>query len=218
MPTTVTKRTTYRRKYPRKGKGKSLESKVTMLMKQVKIARPETKWVEWDTTGNITTSPVVFNLINNIGRGTDQGQFVGQKIHLKNMQLRFTIVRNGATTPAVFRIIIFRFLEDNNGTPTAANILQSTTDPVVQHKNQNLAEDFKIIVDKTMTLRGPYNATDNSGYQLFFDWNLKKLINSIPCKFINGANTIEHGGLYALMCATDTVGFDGRARTFYTDA
>lgn len=188
------------------------------------VPRPERKYLQWNQGSvEVTTTGAVYNLLPGLTHGTSVSALLGNTANLKNISLRFTIQRAGYTTPVIYRVIMFRYW-DENGTAFAigniGNLLQ-TTPYTLSEKNQNKTQSSTIIYDRTYDFSniGFIESTGtDSNVQRFHKWSFNLQKSSHRPYKINTANDIESGGLYLFVVATDPVLIVGRAITFYTDA
>lgn len=206
------------RKYPRTG---ASSSKALYLAKKAlsKIPRPERKYALWSTSTSVGTSGSMFDLLPLFNKGTNEGEFVGNKVELKNISLRFMVRRQGAT-PVVYRCIIFRYWEENGGSvPTALQIL--STNDVLSYKNQDQLTDSTFMHDRAYDFSNiAFHAatSGNTDVQRYhkLSYDIQKFSHR-PYK-VNNGNSVESGGLYLYIVATDNITVTGQAITYYTDA
>lgn len=205
----------------RKKKVATAKKALSIAKKALRVNRPETKYFYWDQTGTINVGgggATVYNLCQ-MSQGTLGGQLVGNKAHLKNTQLRFSISRVGKS-PSVCRLIVVRYREDNGGAPSITNVLNSagaTASYEVQVRNQIKSSDCQILVDRTYVVgAGPFLTTsEDSDFQIVKTWNFK--CGKMPLT-INNSGTTEQGGLFLFVIQTASITFNARAITYFTDA
>lgn len=194
---------------------------LALAKKALRVNRPETKYFYWNETATLNVGgggATVYNLCQ-MSQGTLGGQLIGNKAHLKNTQLRFSISRTGKS-PAACRFIVVRYREDNGGAPTIAQVLDgsgATASYEVQVRAQIKSSDCQILVDRTYVVgEGPFLSTsEDSVFQVIKTWNFK--CGKMPL-LINNSGTTEQGGLFLFVIQTAPIVFNARAITYYTDA
>jgi len=145
------------RGYRRRGLTRSGVKRVVRSMAEHKY------WDKTDTgagTSFNTNGPV---LLTGIPQGTTDSTRVGDKLQITSMQFTFDLFTvSHAACGVAARIIVFQWYDD--GTPTAASILQDVTNPLISPFDHDLKVKRRIVMDKTI---GPINDIVTVDYQSF---------------------------------------------------
>jgi len=216
----------YRRKrtYKRKTQGVAkVAAAVRTLARQV---RPELKFYDYHFNSSPTRSGALFNLLDAISIGTQQGHRVGNKINPLTIYGQGAVRFNQETTSEtqMLRVILFRAYNDNGQTfqtysdPTSpvGVLTQQPVDSSINMKapyHWNNRKRFKIIYDKTYSLQ----SGGTSIRQLNWRFKLKGLTTYAE----SDSNEINNNGLYILFVSdhnNNPQNFQWNARLCYTDA
>ena len=166
-----------------------------------RVLRPEIK-----TLYNTGTTPCdtigTISLLNGIAQGDTGDTREGRKITLKSIQLRgVDYVTDGTGKDQMHRIMIVQQLRPNGAYPLINDILQATT--ISSLRNRYKIHDFKVLVDKTITL----NASGESGSTRFVRIYKKMFLN----QYFNSQSTgtvadIQTNALYLIAIGSNASG------------
>lgn len=166
-----------------------------------KVMRPEIKTIygtgttPCDTTGTIS-------LLNGIAQGDTGDTREGRKITLKGIQLRgVDYVTDATGKDQMHRIMIVQQLRPNGVVPAITDILQANT--ISSLRNRFKIHDFKVLVDKTITL----NASGESGSTRFIRVYKKLFLN----EYFNSGTAgtiadIQTNALYLITIGSNAAG------------
>lgn len=98
-----------------------------------------------------------------VAQGTDQGQRIGQKIMIKDIQIR-GYVKAGTAAVQDARIIFVRDMQCNGAVPAASQIIAEVgaTTGMNSPYNQNYDRRFHVLFDKRFSLNVDGGATDQA--------------------------------------------------------
>lgn len=161
-----------------------------------------------DTTlsENVGSAGSITNL-SDMGQGDTAILREGDKVRLKNLELRLAVTADDATN--IFRCVVFRDISSNGSAPTVSNLLGGVQQSM---NNVNVSARFKILYDRTF-----YLSTSGSNV-------IKGIVKYIPInatQTFSGSSTAPyHNAVYLLMISDSTVGgpaVEGEARVRYLD-
>lgn len=187
-----------KRRYKRQGTG--LNKKVSYLMRQNKVNRPELDKVDNNESDvNIWTTPAVVTL-GHFGGGSNRGTF--KSIQLKG-QLKLSSPTAGRDH---YRIVVFTDKSNEGGAIPGwgeVYIGEEGVDAIRSLRfistNQNEGQRFKVLYDKTFNL---INDADGQVKNVLFFNFYKKL----SIKSIDAGEYWEKGGLYLAYVGTSATG------------
>ncbi|AUM61867.1 capsid [uncultured virus] len=166
-----------------------------------RVMRPETKTIY--NTGTTPCDTVgTISLLNGIQQGDTGDNREGRKITLKGIQLRGVDYATDTTgKDQMHRIMIVQQLRPNGTYPLINDILQATT--ISSLRNRYKLHDFKVLVDKTITL----NASGESGSTRLIRIYKKLFLN----QYFNSQNTgnvadIQTNALYLIAIGSNATG------------
>jgi len=156
----------------------------------------------------------VSSAFGSLPQGDDDAYRQGQEVHLRSMTIRGRVSSNSATSPCVFRVVIFKWLEDTTigGEPTLPSILASPSTGgaligggayVYAGYNNDRKKSYVILKDYLTTL-GDNEAANYMGIppQRVFTWNIKsKKLGKIT--FTGAGNTITGKGQIYCVAVSD---------------
>lgn len=178
----------------------------------------------WDvqvTNVGDMTSGSVLNSLNLIPQGTTDQKRIGNKITIRNINIRgqFSLddQGTGAFTSCIMRVILFVDKQCNGATATVADIL--TTADINSFRNMDQVERFVILKDKNYTLpvtaANVLHTSDSTR-----TWNISKKCNyDVHFSSTTGAITeIRSNNVGLLYITSNTiVNAEGIARIKFTD-
>lgn len=139
-----------------------------------------------------------------IAQGSGQGQRVGNRIMLHDIELR-GYVKAGAAAEQDCRMILFRDMQCNGAVPVAAEVLSeiAASTGCNADYNQDYRHRFKILYDKRFALHVVGGATDVA-QQVMFQWKKRYPIDKGAALLYNSSaatgaiGTTQGGQLFAL--------------------
>lgn len=109
------------------------------------------------TAVSVSTTATVQAGISTPPQGVQDGQRTGDDVELMRLEFRYTWA--GADATNIVRVILFRWYENNGSNPpTAAQILQASTNPISSINHDSIREKkLHVFYDKThyTSLNGP---------------------------------------------------------------
>lgn len=147
------------------------------------------------SSGALTTSGQVFNLCAP-SKGDTFETRDGISVKPLNLKIQGRFHMGTGVEVEHVRVIIFRGKQENAVVPVTTDVLDTAN--VFSFKNYSDRFRTKILSDKILTLK-PWESTSygSANYNLS-----KKLFGHI--NFVEGADTIENGGLYMLVLSSST--------------
>lgn len=159
--------------------------------------RPERKNIDFDT--NLLTIPNLtrtfgITLINPVSQGDQGDQYVGRQLMMKNLNFRFEIFPDSASSGGngtYFRVLLIYDRDTNGALPAVTDIM--TVDDEIAYMNLNNTDRFVTIYDKMKNWQ-PFA----ENHTVMFRGNIK--LHHIM-KFKGATGTIANitqGGIYLL--------------------
>lgn len=150
--TTTMYRRPYRRYYKKRAYGKPSKN-FSRKVKRVLTKAAEKKFHDVSQAGSVsvTSTPVLVDLSSISAGDTDQTRD-GDQLTIRSIHLKYQLVAGDSTN--IVRIILFQWFMDTavaGGGPTAANILQSTTNSMSSYTHDTRFQ-YKILDDKIVSL------------------------------------------------------------------
>jgi len=136
------------------------------MVRKVNIAlarsKPERKFVDvplYSFQGSTVGSVVDAMNTSTIDQGTDDDQRIGNRLFMRNYDVRFSIQRSDTAVAVtqVTRVIWFKWLENN--VPSASSVLESPS--MFSHYSKAGAGLFKILSDRFYTIGSQGNVVKN---------------------------------------------------------
>lgn len=95
------------------------------LMKS--LINTEPKFIDSTFTTAVLGTTVLYSRLTAIAGGTTDSQRIGNKVLLKDVFIRYTIVMNAAATSTIYRVLLFVDKETDGASPTSPQPLQTAT-------------------------------------------------------------------------------------------
>lgn len=153
------------------------------------------------STTAVTTTALIENICNPVV-GTASAERNGNSIKLNYVQDRSLFVMPTAATSVFLRIIYFKWKDDT--APTLADILVSTSNPIVQHINKNSSNKMSILSDVV------YHFDDSKRQGTYLEYD--KSFKSFHVEF-NEDGTTAKTRLFRMSLSDDAVGLSRNVST-----
>jgi hypothetical protein len=158
----------------------------------------EMKWFEKTATGTTAAAGVCDVVTQSIVQGDADNQRTADKIHVKKLELRATLISGAAqAVPVYVRYILFRANFDIASVPAVTDLLQAATVTSAYTIRQMQVHRYKILLDRTFAL-GP-RVTELTGVP-----------SAIPFQQVYKLDTEVHYN-----DTTDAAGANGKGAYFY---
>lgn len=191
--------------------GISLAAKAFALAKYLKsIVNVERKFFDVAQTNQAIGTTAVIYPLTQIAQGDAYNNREGNSVKAKSLFYRQTTVLNTSAEQTFVRVVIFKDMEQNGTSPTAAQLLESSGNYISPLNHVN-GTRFKILRDHIVNVTKTLNAKQ---YETYI-----RLSNHI--KFSDSASTdTKEGNIYLLLLsdqATNTPTIDFNSRLRYVD-
>lgn len=175
------------------------------------------------SNGAEITTTGTFTQLSNVAQGDGENQRLGDSLSLSG--IRFTGLyagesTNAASTIHIPRIVLFRWMPDNNvDAPSLAKMFEDVNDPQSHFVGDRAARrKFKVIKDYNFVLASRQNAAGNAFMRLL----RKKYIKINKKVYYNAGATTGKGQLYLLEWSGSASGNEGlygnsMVRVFYKE-
>jgi len=187
---------------------------IRQVVRQETMKTKETKSYDVSGSAGINYSGAVYNLTNGITQGTSEVQYVGVEINPSTLRIRWACYTNGDNTN-LLRVIVLQTI--GGGTPTAANVLESTANiraPLSPYDRQ-YNRTYKVLYDELFSL------STAGDMQVTGDIRVKspklRTIN-----FTDNLGTVEDNGIFMVVISDSAaVGdpfFSYHSRLYFKDS
>jgi len=195
-------------KFAKKHQG-TAEKALALGMKLKRMINVEYKFYDISAAPTVSNTGTVYNLFSPT-QGDGVTQRDGDSVKVLSLSGRIHMLMNAAASASLMRVIIFRGKQENAVSYTTTDILQNAS--ILNPKNDSEKFRSKILYDKIFTLTTGDRTRNQPGNWYF---RLNGHVN-----FVNGATTVENGGIYMLLISNEAVNtptFSYYLRTRYTD-
>lgn len=163
----MVKRSSYKRKYRRRGRGsKSMYKVAARVTKKILNNRLETHYFDYTDNNSVSANGTIHDL-SDITVGDQDTNRTGDKVFIKSLQVRGTMAAVSDQYNKI-RIIIFQYMGPDNVLPTNIDVLQSTGVGTLYAPSTPYAKDtvgYKILPLWDHTYTVAYGATGGAGPQ-----------------------------------------------------
>lgn len=158
------------------------------------IINSEIKRFDSLNSGGASTTPLFF-ILTGIDQGDDVNQRSGNSILMKYMTMKITATINSAATATLVRVTIFADNDNDQQTPTAAELYQTSSN-ILSSINPDYSARYTILRDAYFTL-------SINGDRILMSENYKPL--NYHAKYITatGSTGFGKGNIWACMQSTE---------------
>jgi len=165
------------------------------------IGRPmggEFKINEAASTGTVSTSPNIYNILTGITRGNDSvGNFLGSKIYPAGLDVSYSILGTDITN--ILRVMIFQWF--NSGIPTPAGVVEVVPETLAGITWVN-KDNIKVLSDRRYAMEMKSSGGNSS---MVTDRVYIKGKRMTQIDMAIGTNNIQKGGLFIFLCSDSAV-------------
>lgn len=171
---------------PTKQRPKSVVAKVKKLQKAVRTIQKsqEKKYIDVFVDNATMNYTGTVKLLNPCAEGTTDKTRIGDKITVKSIYARCSVIGNATNQYNLMRIMVFVDMANQGADPTGPDLLETTADNLVALSplDLNTAPRFKVLMDRVY-------AASNTGQQAFVMKFYKSFKSGLNCEYSGTAAT-----------------------------